>query len=402
MSLPRLTVVRLPALAAVALALGACSSAPAGGGSMTMPGPASVTTDTLTVSCNVKSGFPGDDLCILPPDPAQGFQFHFGPKDYNDKTEVGRYLLQPGEEKTECVFTPGSNTKTAYIMEYHSRLRPGSHHLLNYVQPTANGAAPRTSIGPEPCNQNQNFRMLFGATSAVMDVARASPGAENEGVAVQLDAKQQVVLQLHVINASSAPILREAWANFRYADPRTVTELADPIQFTAGVVSNIPVGTSVINRGSASVPSSAAPDFRLVAAIPHYHAHTTKFVAYKTINGKRELLLAQYNTLGHVAEPTLVAFDSATQNPVADDTTQTDGAFTGIVHMAPGDTIDWECTQTNDGIGPNGTTFTTSLQFTEQVYTGEMCNLFGLYAPTTGGSWSGFGLTQTVVPYLGK
>jgi hypothetical protein len=321
--------------------LSACSSAPASGSGAGMPGTHTVTTDTLTVSCNLKTGYAGDDLCILPPDPAQGFQFHFGPKNYADTNEVAKYLLKPGEEKTECVFMPGSNTKTAYIQEYHSRLRPGSHHLLNYVQPTTNGAAPRTSVGPEACNQGPNFRMLFGATSAVMDVTRASPGAENEGLAVQLDANQQVVLQLHVINATSAPILREAWANFSYADPKAVTELADPIQFMAGVVSSINVGQTVINRGTAAVPTGAAPDFRLVAAIPHYHAHTTKFVAYKTINGQRELLLAQYNTLGHVAEPTLVSFDSATTNPVANDATQTDGAYSGIVHLAPGDKIDW-------------------------------------------------------------
>ncbi|MGH7436978.1 MAG: hypothetical protein ACRENE_14995, partial [Polyangiaceae bacterium] len=292
----RLNVVRLPALAAAVLALGACSSAPASGGGDNMPGTGTVTTDTLTLPCsNLHSGYPGDNLCILPPDPSQGFQFHFGPKNYTDPNEVAKYLLQPGEEKTECVFAPGSNTKRAYIQEYHSRLRPGSHHLLNYTQPTTNGAAPRTSTGPEACNQNQNFRMLFGATSAIMDVAHTSPGPENEGLAVQLDANQQVVLQLHVINATSAPILREAWANFRYADPKGVTELGDPIQFTAGVISSISVGETVINKGTATVPSNAAPDFRLVAAIPHYHAHTTKFVVYKTINGQRSLLLAQYN-----------------------------------------------------------------------------------------------------------
>jgi hypothetical protein len=385
------------ALAGAALAVGACSSAPAPGSGKTSPAPGSASTASFTVSCNLKTGYPGDDLCILPPDPSQGFQFHFGPKNYTDPNEVAKYLLQPGEEKTECVFMPGSNTKTAYIQEYHSRLRPGSHHLLNYVQPTMNGAAPRTSTGPEACNQGANFRMLFGATSAVMDVTRTSPGPENEGLAVQLDANQQVVLQLHVINASSTPILREAWANFAYADPTSVTELGDPIQFNAGIVSRIQVGETVINKGTATVPASAAPDFRLVSAIPHYHAHTTRFAAYKTIDGKRELLLAQYNTLGHVAEPTLVSFDSTTQNPVADDATHTDGAYSGIVHLAPGDTIDWECTQTNDGIGANGQTFTTPLQFTEEVYQGEMCNLFGMYAPTTGGSWSAFGLTQTVV-----
>ncbi|MGH7436941.1 MAG: hypothetical protein ACRENE_14810, partial [Polyangiaceae bacterium] len=295
MSLPRLTVVPLAALAVSALALASCSSAAPAGGGETMP-PGTATTSAFTVSCNLKTGYPGDNLCILPPDPAQGFQFHFGPKDYSDKNEVAKYLLQPGEEKTECVFAPGSNTKRAYIQEYHSRLRPGSHHLLNYLQPTMNGAPPRTSTGPEACNQGANFRMLFGATSAVMDVTRTSPGPENTGLAVELDANQQVVLQLHVINATSVPILREAWANFAYADPKGVTELGDPIQFTAGVVSSINVGETVINKGTATVPANAAPDFRLVSAIPHYHAHTTKFVVYKTINGVRELLLAQYNT----------------------------------------------------------------------------------------------------------
>ena len=125
-----------------------------------------------------------------------------------------------------------------------------------------------TSTAPEACNQSQNFRMLFGATSRVMDVTRAAPGPENEGVAVQLGPNQQVAMQLHVINATSQPILREAWANFRYADPRTVTELADPVQFAAGVFSSIPVGTSVINSGTATVPANAAPDFRLRHAGP--------------------------------------------------------------------------------------------------------------------------------------
>ncbi len=398
MLMPRLTQVRLPVLAAFALVTGACSSAPATGAgtgagmTMTM----TPTVDSMTIPCDIHTAYPGDNLCILPPDAAQGFQFHFGPKNYADQNEVNKYLLQPGEEKTECVFTPSVNKATAYIQEYHSRLRPGSHHLLNYVQPAPAGG-PITSAGPGPCNQNQNFRMLFGATSEKMDVARASPGAENEGLAVQLGPNQQVALQLHVINATSKPSLREAWANFRYADPKTVTELGDPIQFTAGVVSSIPVGTTVINKGSATVPASAAPDFRLVAAIPHYHAHTTKFVAYKIINGVKSLLLEEFGTLGVPTEPTLVAFDSATTNNLPDEATRTPGAFTGIVHLQPGDSIEWECTQTNNGIGANGQTFTTPLQFTEQVYTGEMCNLFGMYAPTTGGSWSGFGLSQTVV-----
>jgi hypothetical protein len=384
---------RLPILASlVALsATGLGCSASNGGGAAGAP----VVVDTMTVPCGVNTGYPGDDVCILPPDPSQGFQFHFGPSNYTDPKEVAKFLLMPGEEKTECMFMPSVNTQTAYIQEYHSRLRPGSHHLLNYVQP-ASGALV-TSTAPVACNQNQNFRMLFGATSEKMDVARAAPGPENDGVAVQLGPKQQVALQLHVINATSKPIIREAWANFRYADKSNVTELADPIQFMAGTLMRIQVGQTVLNKGTATVPANAAPDFRLVAAIPHYHAHTTRFTAWKIIGGVKELLLEQFGTLGIPHEPTLVSFDSTVKNSPPDEATQTPGAFSGIVHLAPGDTIEWECQQTNDGIGANGVKFTTPLQFTEQAYTGEMCNLFGLYAPTTGGTWGALGFTSTPV-----
>jgi hypothetical protein len=380
------------ALLSIPVALG-CSSAP---GTGTNTNNAGVSTESLTAPCNLSSGYPGDDLCILPPAPRIGFQYHFGPSNYKDPNEVAKYLLQPGDEKTECAFLEGVNTETAYIQEYHSRLRPGSHHLLNYVQPT-NGAPVHISTAPEACSQPLNFRMLFGATSSKMDVTRASPGPENDGLAVQLGPKQQVVLQLHVINATNQPILREAWANFRYADPSQVTQLADPIQFAGGLISSIPVGETVINSGTAAVPANAAPDFRLVAAIPHFHAHTTDFKVYATRAGVRQLILEQFGTLDIPYEPYLVQYNSTTQNTLPNEATRTRGAYSGILHLQPGDTIDWECTQTNDGIGANGTRFTTPLQFTEQAYTGEMCSLFGLYAPTIGDSWTAIGLSQTVV-----
>jgi hypothetical protein len=48
--------------------------------------------------------------------------------------------------------------------------------------------------------------------------------------------------------------------------------------------------------------------------------------------------------------------------------------------MSPGDTIDWECDITNDNVAGG-------LQFANAVYTGEMCNMFGMYAPTYGQPW---------------
>ncbi len=152
----------------------------------------------------------------------------------------------------------------------------------------------------------------------------------------------------------------------------------------------------MLNQGTAKVPANAGSDFRLVLAIPHYHGHTTRFTAYKTINGVKELLLEQYGVLDVPGDPQLITFDSKTTNPTPNRTTQTPGAYSGDVYMKPGDSIEWECEQTNDGIGLNGEKFTTPLTFTEQAYLGEMCNLFGMYAPSTAptgdGTWESINL----------
>ena len=69
------------------------------------------------------------------------------------------------------------------------------------------------------------------------------------------------------------------------------------------------------------------------------------------------------------------------KNPVPEPTSRTGGASSGVLNMKPGDKIDWECEVTNDD-QPNPITFANA------VYTGEMCNVFGLYGPTTGAPWS--------------
>jgi hypothetical protein len=341
--------------------------------------------------CNVKVMYQGKELaggdqCIKPPPPDKGFQFHYGPANYDDPNEIAKYILMPDQEVTDCVFFQTTNAQDVYFNEYHSRLRPGSHHMLLYIQ---NQAVPEG--GPGPCNQTLS-RNLFGATSPTMDASVNEDDApENKGLAVRIPPMQQVAMQMHVINAGTEPILREGWANIMFTSKENAKIIGDPIFFLAGLGMNIQVGQSVLNHGTATVPSNAGPGFRLVLAIPHYHGHTTRFTAYTTINGKRELLLEQYGVLDHPGDPVLVGFDSVKQNTPPDRSSQTPGARSGDVYMKPGDTIEWECEQTNDGIGLHGDTFTTPLTFTEQAYTGEMCNLFGYYAPTTNptgdGTW---------------
>jgi len=237
------------------------------------------------------------------------------------------------------------------------------------------------SNGPTACNQGLSFRMLFGAQTANLDIDGLTTGApENEGLAVTIPPKQQGVMQAHFINATSKPILREVWANIVYTPASAVTQVGDPISFIAGVNMNVPMGQSQAILGSATVPENVAPDFRLVMGTGHYHAHTTEFTAWATIGGQKQQIIQEFGILGVAPEPRSWYFDSAKQNPAPDPATQTAGSASGILHMQPGDTITWECDVTNNNV-PGG------IQFANAVYTGEMCNMFGMYAPSFGQPW---------------
>src|SRR5688500_468913 len=59
-------------------------------------------TPNASDPCGLNSGWPGDDLCILPPAAGEGIQLHVGPKSYSDQAELEPYLLEPGKEDVRC------------------------------------------------------------------------------------------------------------------------------------------------------------------------------------------------------------------------------------------------------------------------------------------------------------
>jgi hypothetical protein len=398
---------RLPIVSSLAVIAAFSVNCSSGAGS-----PTTSTTPTTTVvdsiantgvaPCNLHTSFgdvDGDTQCILAPDATHGMQFHYGPTNYNDPVEVSKYTLAPGGEETLCSFLMTPNADTVYMDAYHSRMRAGSHHMLLYIQSgagpsldanggvsLAGGTSPPIvetgSNGPANCNQGLSTRNLFGAQTATLDVDQLTAGAaENDGLAVEIPPVQQAVIQAHFINATSKPILMEVWANVMYVDKSLVTQLGDPIFFLGGLGMNVPMGQSQAITGHATVPSGVAPDFRLVIGTGHYHAHTTEFTAWATINGEKQQIIQEYGILGVAPEPKTWYFDSGMKNPTPDVSTQTSGAGSGILHMQTGDTISWECDVTNNNV-------TGGIQFANAVYTGEMCNMFGMYVPSFGSPWS--------------
>jgi hypothetical protein len=323
--------------------------------------------------CNINTGYPGDELCILPPDPSKGFQLHYGPSSYDDAA-VQPFLIEPGGETTDCYFVKTPNTQMVYTFEYHGRMRPGSHHLIVYAQD--NGNVPDGLASN--CNQGADARFFVGSQTPTVDIPLPgmAQAPENKGLAMELQANTQMALQLHYINTTQEPMLREAWVNMMYSDPATVTQIAEPIFFLAGIAMNVAPNTEKIINGSGTAPQ----DLRVLGITGHFHAHTVRFSAWHVVAGQKTLILEDYDW----HEPTNLPFDSVNMNPQADPVQKIPGGFSGILNIKKGERIEWQCHIINDSM--------TTLTFDNAVYTGEMCNLFGFYTPSIGGPWRAINL----------
>src|SRR5262245_30734369 len=183
--------------------LTACGSA--GGGGDPDAGAGAPDAAQVVGPCGQASGYMGDEACLAPPPADKGFQLHYGPSSYDDPAEVEGYLLQPGEEVVDCVYLKAPSSAPAFVREFHTRMRPGSHHLLvtAMAEPLANGH--------RDCNDGTQTRLFLGAQDAVVDIPDGVPVPENQGLAMQLDGGTQMSVQVHFFNSTERPILREAW-----------------------------------------------------------------------------------------------------------------------------------------------------------------------------------------------
>ena len=316
-------------------------------------------------ACNIDTGWAGDELCLAAPDPSEGFLLHYGPTDYDNPDDVASFVLQPGEEiDDERAMVTGNTTDILY-KEYHIRLRPGTHHMIMWGDDTGAGGVAALA-----------GRYMFGAQGALNGGHEDRPGddvaPENEGVGYSLAAQTPVRFNMHYVNTTAEPMLREGWVNIHYADPEEVLELADPITFFGALGLAIPPQSQQTVGATCEAP--AAP-VRAIALSGHMHAAGQRFSAWHISGGNRNLVYETYNW----SEPAAMLYDSVHENGTPDAATYTDGGHSGILNINPGDTIEYECEMNN--------TTDQTLRFGNQTYTAEMCLLFGSYAPSQGGPW---------------
>jgi hypothetical protein len=303
--------------------------------------------------------YEGDELCLRPPAKGTGIQLHVGPKNYDDPDEVAPFLIQPGEEVTECYFLKSSNTENEFYFPRKVRMRPGSHHLISYF------IEEDVPDGWGNCNVGERRGSLGGAETSIVDYPTGNVYApENEGLGKLLPRNVQVKLELHHVNTTDKPILREAWINVYWKPEEKIDTWVQDMFMLGSLAVNVPGGEHHVYHNSCEI----AGDTRIVDIFGHFHAHTTRFSAWRTRDGKKELF---YEVFDYHDTPTM-AYDTVTENMTPDRENLIPGGSSGMLDIKKGDLLEWECEVDN--------TSEATLRYSNELYTGEMCNLLGTYA----------------------
>lgn len=313
----------------------------------------------------LESGFLGDEFCRAKPDPELGMQLHVGPDDYDDPDQTEPYMVGPGEEPNWYEPVRFPNDETRYTRGYRSYMRPGSHHFIMY------GTKDQVTTGEGPQGGGQGIEsamgalrgsFLAGATKAIQNIDTLGEHPEDQGIGSEVPPHQAVYANLHFVNTTPDPLLQEIWVNFIFIDEAEVTQYVKPVTWYGGLDMNIPPGVHTVLENEPGT-CTAPEEFRIGMLTAHAHASTSRVTTL--MNG--ELLFEDYDW----AEPTEWRYTRSIDNPTPDPDAQQGGAASGLIMATPGDDFIWQCEVQNRG--------TTNLTFSNRVYDGEMCNVFGFY-----------------------
>jgi hypothetical protein len=180
-------------------------------------------------------------------------------------------------------------------------------------------------------------------------------------------------LDLHYVNTTDQPALKEAWVAFDYAKPGEVKELVDMITFFQGAI-DVQPGQSF----ETSIAKCTAQTDRYVALLTgHIHKTATRFTSwYEHADGTQEKV---YETFDWAEPGNLYYRDGITINPSNAAAKTMGGDHSGYLHMKAGESLLFQCAYYNN----------TDHRITLGETSGdEMCNTFGMYYPSDGNVWS--------------
>lgn len=337
--------------------------------------------------------FEGDEYCLKPPAADKGYQLHVGPTDYTDPNATAKYMAAPGAELNWAEVQTMPNDTSVFTDGYYSSMRPGSHHFILFGLPAGSmtqGSGPMTNgSGTESAVGALGGEFLAGATRQLQNAIPNSDYPEDQGIGTETKAHAVMALNLHFINTTDHPRLQEIWVNFRLIDEAKVKRWAHAITWYGGVMMNIPPGQHYVldskgSVGSGSSDGKASPckppnaeNVRILGVTGHVHANTIQYNASMIRDGQETVLFQDYDW----HDPLEFRYNRASTNGTPNAATKTAGGYTGLINVQTTDVFNWQCEGQNQS--------DVNLTFSNQVYKGEMCNVFGFYATDTktAGPW---------------
>ena len=355
-----------------------------------------VTNNPYAIRCidampDFKTHYTGDEFCILPPPPDKGLQIGVHPQGTSDWAELSAgdysgyadseatrsFEVAPGSEIVQTYDNLISNTEAHDYFRIDSRMRPGSHHLVSWFN-----TMPGKVEGWEPVTKDEfgglaTSRQLYNVQSTHSDrPAAVEVAPEDEGLGSTFPADSVISLQLHHINTTLEPLLREVWINLWWM-PEDSKAMAPVTPGIALASIDYPPNQLIDNVGTYTRPT----DTRIVSVFGHRHAWTTRFSAELIrASGETEEM---YDSFDWLEMPTY-QLDSLTQNPPPDVERERDGAISGVTILHPGDQIRFHCyvdtTQVQAG-KLHVPVPSSNLAFANESITAEMCVLYLEVAP---------------------
>jgi hypothetical protein len=392
MALRKITLAVLAGLSGISVACGGTSGSGAGAGAgATAGGPDGSAKPVCdpndpnipcvigqTEPCeNFHTDYLGDKLCMKPP--TNGYQLHVGPKNYDDPTEVEKWILPAGglpgvgPDYNWCYYMKTPNDHDIFTSGYVAHMRPGSHHYIMFG--LAAGTDVPDSDRPSSCGSRNaqiggGANFLSGATREVQTATMFGDAPEDAGLGSPMPAHSQVNMNLHFVNITDKPVLQEIWVNMFEKAAGEVTDVVKAMEWLGGFKMNIAPKEHVVLQGTASSCAAPLDVTRILGVTAHMHANTQRVSMYhQPASGPEELIFDDFNW----EEPTVWRFNGTIKNPAPDRASGISGApKNGIFNVTPADHFRWECEVDNKT--------DVYLNFSDKAYSGEMCNVFGMYS----------------------
>jgi len=233
----------------------------------------------MTVACTSEDlPAPGGDAAPSPPG--------FAPLVATD------WSLAPGAETYRCVrWTAPTDL---WLSAMHAVAPIGTHHTVLMVGP------PDAPDGDVECTSVLTKPIIYGSGLGTQDFTFP------DGVAIKIAAGQQLLLNLHLFNASSEPLTGRSGVEGIAASPDAVAHEAGVVLAGKAAGLTVPVGRST-QTGTCTSPVAAT----VFAVLPHMHRLGTHMkITYRGGAGERVLHDEDYSFDAqrfHGIEPALAA-----------------------------------------------------------------------------------------------